>query len=121
MPSGVHCSTSSEADAPANTPHTHSHTRWRCRGSCTGQLVQLTSDLSDGVDDVVKHCGQNTQTLLLLVNGKLTRVLRDGTLAGDVEGGGVFASVVSQHGLVDALILPGELGEKNAASESSCF
>lgn len=78
-----------------------------------GQLVQLTSNLSNGVDDVVKHCGQKTETLLLVVNTKWTRVRRAGTLAGDVKRGGVFAPVVTEHGLVDALILPGELGKNS--------
>lgn len=90
-------------------------------GSCTGQPVQLTSDLSDGVDDVVKHCGQKTETLLLLVKGKWTRVRREATLAGDVEGGGVLAPVVTEHGLVDALVLPGELGKHSVVSETSCL
>lgn len=52
-----------------HTTHTQSH-KVAPPGLMHGQLVQLTSDLRDGVNDVVKHCGQNTQTLLLLVNGK---------------------------------------------------
>lgn len=88
------------------------------------QPLQLTSDLGDGVDDVVKHCGQDTERLLLA--GKRTRVRRGGTLAGDVERGGVFAPVVAQHGLVDALVLPGELGgdsvrERARLSDEAAF
>lgn len=102
--------------------HTQSHKVAPPGQWCAAQPVQLTSDLGDGVDDVVKHCGEKTQTLLLLVEGRRTGVLRGATLAGDVQGGGVFASVVTQHGLVDALILPGELGgKKSAVWETSCF
>lgn len=40
------------------------YTSCRCLGSCTGQPVQLTSDVSDGVDDVIKHCNDKAEALL---------------------------------------------------------
>lgn len=37
-------------------------------GVVPGSAGPLTGDLSDSVDDVVKHCGQKTEMLLLVVN-----------------------------------------------------
>lgn len=50
--------------------HIFDYARWHCLGSCMGQPVQLTSDVSDGVDDVIKHCNEKTEALFLLLNVK---------------------------------------------------